>query len=75
MNIPSIDLDKTGQRIKQARINSGLSINEVKETLGFMNPQCIYRWEKGKTVPTIDNLVAIARLYGVKVDDLIATIN
>lgn len=70
--IPTIDLERTGQNIKRSRKNAGLSVEEIRQHIGFSTPQAIYRWEQGKSVPSVDNLVIIASLYGVKVDDLIA---
>lgn len=34
-------------------------------------PEAIYAWEKGKYIPSIDNMIVIAEVYGVTVDDFI----
>ena len=39
--------------------------------MGFNNPQAIYKWERGETLPTIDNLVILATNLNVRVDDIL----
>ena len=38
---------------------------------GFEEPQAIYKWQKGKSLPTVDNLYALAALLQVTVDDIL----
>ncbi len=72
-NIPTINMIKTGERITQLRKNAGLSVRELQEIFGFATPQAIYKWQQGVTLPAIDNLVVLATLFGVKVDDILVT--
>ena len=46
-------------------------MSELQEYLGFNTPQSIYKWQKGKVVPTVDHLVALASLFGVTMDEII----
>jgi transcriptional regulator with XRE-family HTH domain len=39
--------------------------------LGFTTPQAIYKWQHGRALPTLDNLVALAAVFGVKIDDIL----
>ena len=39
---------------------------------GFDAPQAIYKWQEGKTTPTVDNLIALAKLFDVPVESIIA---
>lgn len=39
----------------------------------YGTPQAIYKWQQGLALPTIDNLVALAALLGVTIDDIIVT--
>lgn len=59
-----------GNRLKQARINKGLSQADVAEFL-HISRQSISRWETGKTYPDIDNLVELSRYYEVSIDELL----
>ena len=69
--IPTIDMVKTGQRITQLRVQAGLSVRELQEIFGFSTPQALYKWQHGTALPTIDNLVVLAAVLGVKVDDIL----
>ncbi len=71
--IPIIDMVKTGQNIVILRKRAGLSVKDLQDAFGFGTPQAIYKWQQGLALPTIDNLVALAALLGVTVDDIIVT--
>ena len=69
--IPAIDMAKTGQNIVILRKKAGLSVKDLQDVFGFGTPQAIYKWQKGIALPTIDNLVVLAALLGVKIDDIL----
>ena len=37
----------------------------------FSTPQAIYKWQRGTALPTVDNLVVLAAIFGVKIDDIL----
>ena len=47
------------------------SISKYGVIFGFATPQAIYKWQKGTAMPTIDNLVMLAMIFQVKIDDII----
>lgn len=57
-------------RFREAREAAGLSQKYVAITLGVKPPN-VSRWEAGTTWPTIENLMALSKLYGVSVDYLL----
>lgn len=69
--IPVIDMTATGKNIARIRKQSGFTVKDVQDILGFSTPQAIYKWQRGTALPTIDNLVALAAIFNVTVDDLI----
>ena len=69
--IPVIDQRATGRKIKALRMACGISVTDLQQALGFANPQTIYKWQRGDGMPSLDNLVIIAAVFGVKVDDII----
>ncbi|MDE6916310.1 MAG: helix-turn-helix domain-containing protein [Lachnospiraceae bacterium] len=71
--IPTIDMIKTGQHITELRVQAGLSVRQLQEIFGFSTPQALYKWQHGTALPTIDNLVVLASVFGVKVDDILVT--
>ena len=73
VTVPVIDLRATGQNIKRMREDAGISVRELQATLGFTNPQAIYKWQNGDSMPSIDNLVILAAVLGVAIDEIIVT--
>ena len=56
----------TGARIAQKRKALGLSQEALGDQLG-VSRQAIYKWESDSTLPEIDKLIALSRLFGVSV--------
>lgn len=71
MAIPTIDMVRTGQNINRLRKNAGVTVRELQDVFGFATPQAIYKWQQGAALPTIDNLVVLAAVLGVKIDDIL----
>lgn len=71
MAIPTIDMVRTGQNINRLRKNAGVTVRDLQEVFGFATPQAIYKWQQGAALPTIDNLVVLAAVLGVKIDDIL----
>ncbi len=71
VQIPVIDQRATGRQIKALRMACGISVTDLQQALGFANPQTIYKWQRGDGMPSIDNLIIIAAVFGVKVDDIL----
>ena len=71
--IPAIDMAKTGQNIVCLRKKAGLKVKDIQEAFGFATPQAIYKWQQGLALPTVDNLVILAKLLNVKIDDILVT--
>lgn len=68
---PVIDLAATGRKIQRLREKRGLTVRDLQAYFGFEEPQAIYKWQKGKSLPTVDNLYALAALLHVTVDDIL----
>ena len=68
---PVIDLQATGEKIKQLRILKGLSVHELQVLLNFEYPQAIYLWESGKTFPSMENLIRLSQLFEVDILDIV----
>ena len=71
VRVPVIDLRATGQNIKNLRQSAGISVRDLQNILGFTNPQAIYKWQNGDSLPSIDNLVILAAVLGVTVDEIL----
>ena len=73
MKTTIINMKKTGQKIIDLRKKSGISVKEIQNVFNFTNPTAIYKWQKGESLPTIDNLVILSRILNVKIDDILET--
>ena len=72
MLVPVADMKQTGQKIASLRTQRGISVRELQAMLGFATPQSIYKWQRGETLPTIENLAALACILGVTIDAIVA---
>ncbi len=73
VNLPTIDMIRTGQNIAKLRRQAGLSVRDLQDIFGFATPQAIYKWQQGVALPTIDNLVVLAAVLQVRLDDILVT--
>ena len=71
MTVPVIDMKQTGQRIAALRVRSGISVRSLQQMLGIATPQAIYKWQRGAAMPTLDNLVVLASVFGTTMDAII----
>ena len=67
----SIQQDATGRRIKALLAEKGFTVREVQETMGFENPQAVYKWLSGKSLPSLDNMVILSRLLQTSIDNIL----
>ena len=73
INKPVINVAATAANIKSYRIRAGYSVREIQSIFNFTSPEAVYAWERAKNLPTIDNLIVLAALYGISVEDIVAT--
>ena len=71
--MPVINMDQTGKQIAELRKNANLTVNEIKEALALTTVNAVYNWQRGQTLPTLDNLVALAALFGCTINDIVIT--
>lgn len=69
--MPTIDMAKTGQNIIRLRKEKGLSVKDIQNAFGFETPQAIYKWQHGTALLSVDNLVILAALLEVSVDEIL----
>ena len=67
----AIDLEATGRRIRRLRESRGLSVPQIRDALQISSVQAVYKWERGENLPNIDNLYALSRLFGVRIDEML----
>ena len=72
-SIPVIDVPATSKNLKSLRESHNITVAQIQKLLGMENPQSIYSWEnaESKYLPRLDNLVFLAKLYEVSIDELL----
>ena len=66
---------KIGKNLKRCVDQMGYKVKDIQEYLCLECPQPIYRWFKGKTLPSIHHLYSLSLLLNVSMNDLIDTKN
>ena len=67
MIFPVIDMVATGRVIKALREQNGYSVHNIQVYFYFEQPQAIYKWQRGETLPTADNLYTLNSLLGTPI--------
>ena len=70
---PVIDPIATGKNIIRLRIERGMSVRDLQAYFGFEEPQAIYKWQQGKSLPSVDNLYALGALFEVPMEDILVS--
>ena len=65
---PVIDMRATGAHIKELM---NTRVQDVQEAMGLASPQAVYRWLRGSSMPSVDNLYALSRYLNVSMEDVI----
>lgn len=60
-----------GEKLKACRSSKGISQEKVAELVG-VSRQAVTKWENDQTTPSSDNLMALASIYGVSLDELVS---
>lgn len=70
-HFPVIDLVATGANIRRLREERGLTVRDLQHYFGFEEPQAIYKWQAGKSLPTVDNLFALSVCLDVSMEEIL----
>jgi transcriptional regulator with XRE-family HTH domain len=65
------NLDITAARIKASREQSGHTLEYVAEYCGVKQYQTVSKWEKGNSVPSLDNLLKLCELFNCELGYLL----
>lgn len=58
------------RKLKELRIKEGLSQEKLAEQL-IVSRQAVSKWENGEALPDMENMVALAKLYNISLDELV----
>ena len=71
MEYPVVDTVKTGKRIRELMKLNSIRTKDIVEYMGFESEQSVYKWLRGDSLPKVDNLFALARLFDTPMDSII----
>ena len=69
--MPTIDLPATGMNIGELMKMNGISAADVADRMGFSSCIAVYKWLKGEALPTLDNILILADLLDVTIEDIL----
>ncbi len=71
MEYAVLDAKRTGERIRRLREEHHLSVEDISLYMGFESVQAVYKWQRGDSLPTVDNLYALSKLLQTPIDDIL----
>ena len=71
----SIDMERTGARLKDLIKSAGYDVKYIQKYLRLACPQPVYRWFNGKVMPSLEHLYALSVLLEVHMEELIVVKN
>jgi len=66
-----IRTEETGARIQMLMKAQGYTVKDIQDACGFMNPQAVYRWIRGDTLPSVENLLILSRVLKTEIEQLL----
>ena len=66
----AIDPIRTGANIRKLRHERKISVAKLSNFF-LIARNSIYKWERGETLPSLDNLYSLAWIFNVTVDELL----
>ena len=73
MSNKTIDVAKTGTNIKRLCVEKGVKVSDLVYGMQISAP-AVYKWMNGEGIPSLDNMIRLADLLGVTVDEIVVTI-
>lgn len=67
----SIDTKETGENLKKMLKQKHITVDMVRQFLGFESPQAVYKWLSGKSLPTLDHIYALSKFMEVSIDEIL----
>lgn len=71
----NIDMERTGRKMKYMLEAAGFTPKMIQDYLHLSCVQPIYRWYKGKILPSVDHLLMLSELLHVHMEELIVKKN
>ena len=66
-----IDMHKTGEWLRYLCKRKNIPVSEIQEKLYISSNQAIYAWFNGKTLPYLNNMLALSDIICIPINDLL----
>lgn len=70
MDFPIIDMRRTGEQISTLRKENHYTVEGLAEWMG-VSPQAICKWQRGDSIPSVDNLYALSMIFKTSIDEIL----
>lgn len=68
---PNINMEETGLLLKRRITEQGYTVKDIQKYLQLSCPQPVYRWFKGRVLPSLDHLLMLSRMLKVHMEELL----
>lgn len=68
---PVVYIKATGEKIRQLMLSRSLCVRDLQAVFGFEYPQAVYAWLGGKSLPSVDNLLVLSKLFDLPMDEIV----
>lgn len=65
-----IDAKKTGERIQTLRKEKGITVEKLCDVFS-VSPQAVYKWQRGDTLPSLDNMLMLCRVLETPIEKIV----
>lgn len=67
----AIKPEETGMQIKRLLKENGYTVRDIQGAMGFENPQAIYKWISGRSLPSLDNFIILSKLLHTSIEEIL----
>lgn len=67
----SIEQKATGNRIRELLKENGYTVKDIQKAMGFENPQAVYKWISGRSLPSLDNFLILSKILHTSIEDIL----
>ncbi len=68
-----IEMEATGRNIRRIMTQRGIRVRDVQKACGFEQPQAVYKWLRGQSLPSVDNLVILSIILHTSIEGILVT--
>lgn len=65
--------EETGNRIRSLMNKKKLCVKDIQGACGFEQPQAVYKWLKGQSLPSYESMAVLSVLFETPIDGILVT--